>query len=151
MTARLSIATLSWILLASAAPHAIDTKASTLTIHVGKTGAFSAFGHEHVIAAPIASGTADTAAKSVELRVDAAALRVRDPKGSDSDKEQIQKTMLGPEVLDAERFHEITFKSTSAHDNGSGAWTDASALRTFTRASTSFSLALSGSEKCRDL
>ena len=128
MTARISIATLSWILLASAAPHAIDTKASTLTIHVGKTGAFSAFGHEHVIAAPIASGSADAAAKHVELRVDAAALRVHDPKGSESDKAQIQKTMLGPEVLDAERFHEIIFKSTSAQENGSGAWTVAGSL-----------------------
>src|SRR5215831_4101308 len=76
MTARISIATFFWVLLASAAPHAIDTKASTLTIHVGKSGAFSAFGHEHVIAAPIASGSADTAAKSVELHVDATALRV---------------------------------------------------------------------------
>jgi polyisoprenoid-binding protein YceI len=122
MTVRLLVATLASILVARAAPHAIDTKASTMTIHVGKSGAFAALGHEHVIAAPIASGSADTAAHQVELRVNAAALRVRDPKGSESDKEQIQKTMLGPEVLDTERFHEIIFKSTSASQNGSGAW-----------------------------
>jgi hypothetical protein len=38
----------------------IDTQKSTLTIHVGKTGAFSALGHEHEVRAPIHSGVADT-------------------------------------------------------------------------------------------
>jgi hypothetical protein len=41
----------------SAQQRNIDTQKSTLTIHVGKTGAFSAFGHEHEIHAPIRSGT----------------------------------------------------------------------------------------------
>lgn len=44
----------------SAQQHNIDTQKSTLTIHVGKTGAFSGLGHEHEVRAPIQSGTADT-------------------------------------------------------------------------------------------
>jgi polyisoprenoid-binding protein YceI len=121
MTAGFSFALLSCALAANAAPHAIDTRTSTMTIRVGKSGAFSAFGHDHEIVAPIASGSADTEAHSVELRVNAAALRVQDSKGSEGDKAQIQKTMLGPEVLDAEQHREIVFKSTSAQQAG-GAW-----------------------------
>jgi hypothetical protein len=48
----------------------IDTQKSTLTVHVGKTGAFSALGHEHEVRAPIHSGVADTGSHSaVEVRV----------------------------------------------------------------------------------
>ena len=49
------------VLSVSAQQHNIDTQKSTLTIHVGKTGAFSGLGHEHEVRAPIHSGTADTA------------------------------------------------------------------------------------------
>jgi hypothetical protein len=35
----------------SAQQHKIDTQKSTLTIHVGKTGALSAAGHEHEVRA----------------------------------------------------------------------------------------------------
>jgi polyisoprenoid-binding protein YceI len=128
MTARFCFAILFFTVAAGAAPHAIDTKASTMTVRVGKSGAFSAFGHDHVIAAPIASGSADTEGRHVELRVNAAALRVQDPKGPDSDRAQIEKTMLGPDVLDTERYREIVFQSTSAREAGSGAWTLAGRL-----------------------
>src|SRR3954453_21336710 len=56
----------------------IDTAKSTMTVHAYKGGAFSVFGHDHEIAAPIAGGIVDTAGQRVELRVNAAALRVRD-------------------------------------------------------------------------
>ncbi|HJZ96296.1 MAG TPA: YceI family protein [Candidatus Solibacter sp.] len=123
MIQRFCLAILTLALPVHAAPRTIDTKTSTMTVHVGKSGAFSAFGHDHVIAAPIASGSADTEAHRVQLRVEAAALRVRDPKGPDSDKAQIEKTMLGPEVLDSTRHREIVFQSTSAESAGSGTWT----------------------------
>ena len=56
----------------SAQQHNIDTQKSTLTIHVGKTGAFSGLGHEHEVRAPIHSGTADTGSHpAVEMHVDA--------------------------------------------------------------------------------
>src|SRR5947207_2783384 len=77
---------------ASAESHAIDSAKSTMTVHVGKTGVFSGFGHNHVIAAPIHSGTVDSAAHTVALTVNATALRVRDSDASEKDRAEIQKT-----------------------------------------------------------
>ena len=104
--------------------HKIDTQKSTLTIHVGKTGAFSGLGHEHEVRAPIHSGTADTGShSSVEIRVEARALRVVDKDASEKERAEVQKMMLGPEVLDSERHQEIVFKSTGADGVGEGRWT----------------------------
>jgi polyisoprenoid-binding protein YceI len=104
--------------------HSIDTQKSTLTIHVGKTGAFSGLGHEHEVRAPIHSGSADTSPHpSVEIHVDARDLRVIDKDASESDRTEVQKTMLGPEVLDSEHHQEIVFKSTGAESAGQERWT----------------------------
>src|ERR1700723_76357 len=102
----------------------IDTQKSTLTIHVGKTGAFSALGHEHEIHAPIHSGTADTGAHpAVEIHVNARELRVIDKDAAKKERAEVQKTMLGPEVLDSESHQEIVFKSTGTESVGQGRWT----------------------------
>src|SRR6266849_11100971 len=108
----------------SAQQHNIDTQKSTLAIHVGKTGIFSGLGHEHEVRAPIQSGTADTGSHpAVEVHVDARALRVIDKVASEKERAEVQKTMLGPEVLDSERHQEIVFKSTGAEPAGQGRWT----------------------------
>ena len=108
----------------SAQQRNIDTQKSTLTIHVGKTGAFSALGHEHEIHAPIHSGTADTGAHpAVEIHVNARELRVMDKDASEKERAEVQKTMLGPEVLDSDAHQEIVFKSTGAESVGQGRWT----------------------------
>jgi polyisoprenoid-binding protein YceI len=108
----------------SAQQHEIYTQKSTLTIHVGKTGAFSGLGHEHEVRAPIHSGSVDTGSHpTVEVHVDARALRVIDKDDSEKDRAEVQKTMLGPEVLDSERHQEIVFKSTAAEPAGQGRWT----------------------------
>jgi polyisoprenoid-binding protein YceI len=102
----------------------IDTQKSSLTIRVGKTGAFSAVGHEHEIHARIHSGTADTGARpAVEIHVNARELRVTDKDASEKERAEVQKTMLGPEVLDSEGHQEIVFKSTGAESVGQGRWT----------------------------
>jgi polyisoprenoid-binding protein YceI len=106
----------------AAQPRAIDTAKSTMSVLVGKAGAFSMMGHDHQITAPIAKGSVDMAAHSVELRVEAAALRVADPHVSDKDRAQIQQTMAGPEVLDASRYAAIEFRSTSAEPGAAGSW-----------------------------
>jgi len=104
--------------------HNVDTQKSTLTIHVGKTGAFSALGHEHEVSAPIHSGTADTGPHpAVEIHVDARELRVTDKDESEKDRADVQKTMLGPDVLDSEQHQEIVYKSSSAESTGQGKWT----------------------------
>jgi polyisoprenoid-binding protein YceI len=108
----------------SAQQRNIDTQKSTLTIHVGKTGAFSALGHEHEIHAPIHSGTADTGTNpAVEIHVIARELKVTDKDASEKERGEVQKTMLGPEVLDSDSHQEIVFKSTAAEPNGAGRWT----------------------------
>jgi polyisoprenoid-binding protein YceI len=111
-----------WIAAASAEEQAIDTQKSVMTVRVYKAGVFSAFAHDHAIAAPIADGTADTAARHVELRANASALRVSDKKGSEKEHDEIQQTMLGPEILDAKRYPEIVFRSTSIEPAGQGSW-----------------------------
>jgi polyisoprenoid-binding protein YceI len=111
------------VLGVSAQQHKIDTQNSTLTIHVGKTGVFSGLGHEHEVRAPIQSGTADTGSHAaVEIHIDARALRVIDKDESEQDRTEVQKTMLGPDVLDSEHHQEIVFKSTNAEAADQG-WT----------------------------
>ena len=108
----------------SAQQHNVDTQKSTLTIHVGKAGAFSVLGHEHEISAPIHSGTADTGPHpTVEIHVDARELRVIDKDESDSDRAPVQQAMLGPDVLDSEHHQEIVYKSTAAESTGQNKWT----------------------------
>ena len=115
---------LMWGLGISAQQQKIDTQKSTLTVRVGKTGAFSALGHEHEVRAPIHSGTADTGSHpAIEMHVDARTLRVIDKDGSEKDRAEVQKTMLGPEVLDSERHQEIVFKSIGVEPAGQGQWT----------------------------
>jgi polyisoprenoid-binding protein YceI len=109
---------------ASAQQHNVDTQKSTLTIHVGKTGVFSGLGHEHEVSAPIKSGTAETGAHpAVEIHVDARTLRVTGKDEPEKDRAEVQKAMLGPEVLDTEKHPEIVFKSTGAEASGEGRWT----------------------------
>lgn len=119
----LTAASLVCLLGVSAQQHNIDTQKSTLTIHVGKTGVFSALGHEHEVRAPIRSGVANMGAHPmVEVRVDARAMLVIDKEDSEKNRAEVQKTMLGPEVLDSERYQDILFKSTSAESPGQDRW-----------------------------
>jgi polyisoprenoid-binding protein YceI len=123
-TVFLAAASLTCILGVSAQQHNVDTQKSTLTIHVGKTGALSGLGHEHQVSAPIHSGTADTGAHpAVEIHVDARTLRVTGKDEPEKDRAEVQKTMLGLEVLDSERYRDIVFKSSGAEPTGQGRWT----------------------------
>jgi len=105
------------------AGRAIDVEHSSLKIHVSKSGFFSAFAHNHEIEAPIVSGEVQiTSTPSVELRFDTRKMRVLDPEASESTRAQIQKTMEGPQVLDADRFPEIHFLSTEVEAKGTDHW-----------------------------
>ena len=106
----------------NAQQHPIDKQKSAMTVHLSRSGILSAFGHDHEIAAPVAGGAVDTAARHVELRVQAGELKVLDSKASEKDRAEIQETMLGPEVLDVTRHPEITFRSTRAEQSGAGSW-----------------------------
>jgi polyisoprenoid-binding protein YceI len=100
-----------WVADASS-ERAIDPERSVLTVHVYKAGLFSSFGHDHEIRAPIQTGTFNEEKNTVQFVIDARTLRVRDADVSDKDRAEVQATMLGPKVLDSERFREIRFHST---------------------------------------
>ena len=100
----------------------IDVGKSALTVRVYKSGLFSAFAHDHEIRAPIQSGSFDEQKRLVGLKVNSRELKVLDPGVSDSDRAKVQETMLGPKVLDSQRFSEISFRSTSIDEDHKGRW-----------------------------
>jgi polyisoprenoid-binding protein YceI len=102
---------------------AIDVNKSSMKIRVFKSGAFSGFGHNHEIEAPIAEGEIDSSAQaSVHLRVDARKMRVLDPEIDADKRAQIQGTMQSATVLDVGKFPEISYQSTSVTGRGDGHW-----------------------------
>ncbi|MGH9733715.1 MAG: YceI family protein [Candidatus Acidiferrales bacterium] len=112
--------------LAQAEPNTrtIDRTKSSIVIHVYKMGFFSAFAHNHEIDAPIESGEVadDGDQGSVDIHVDARKLRVTDQEASADTRAQIQKTMLGSQVLDANRYPEIHFQSVTVERKGANSW-----------------------------
>src|SRR5215469_4657584 len=81
----------------------IDTNRSSITVHVGKSGLFSAAAHEHDVSAPIASGMLDEANTRVELAVDARKMKVQpDPKINAKDEAEMQSTMQR-KVIESEK------------------------------------------------
>ena len=110
--------------LALAQTRVVDTGHSTLKVRVFKSGLFSAFAHDHEIEAPITQGIVNLSTKpSVELRVDARKMRVLGPKLSSKNRADVQKTMEGPQVLESNRFAEISFHSTAVESKGKEHWT----------------------------
>lgn len=97
----------------------VDVERSSLTIFVYKSGLFSALADNHVVRAPIAGGTiSEQAPAAIEVTIHAADLRVIDPDLAPDRRAEVQARMLGPEVLDAATFGDITFSSTSIEPSG---------------------------------
>lgn len=90
--------------------------ASKITIHVHRSGLFSAFGHDHIVSAPIAQGKLDTTRKTAEIVVAAKQMKVVDTDVSEKDRAEIQATMLGPSVLNSDKFPEIRFQSSHVEE-----------------------------------
>jgi polyisoprenoid-binding protein YceI len=107
----------------SARDQVIDSRQSTVTVRVFRSGVFRAFGDNHIIQAPIAEGSfEDAGALSVHIAFDANRLRVLDPDAPAKDREEVQARMLGPDVLDADRFPTIRFRSTKVEPLGQDRW-----------------------------
>ncbi|HLW77003.1 MAG TPA: YceI family protein [Bryobacteraceae bacterium] len=106
----------------TAQDRAIDTERSTITIHVGKAGLFSAAGHEHWVDAPISAGVVDESAPRAEFTVETAKMRVRpDPKVDAKTQVQIQKDMEDM-TLDIAHYREIKFQSSRVEKTGDASW-----------------------------
>ena len=117
------------VALVAAAPpcvaqsRALDPQQSTVTVRVFKSGLFRAFADDHVIEARLAEGSLDdTAAPAVQIAIEVRAMRVLDPGLSPKDREEVQTRMLGPEVLDADRFPRIRFRSGAVQQGGADRW-----------------------------
>jgi polyisoprenoid-binding protein YceI len=111
------------LLLALAVPQLAGQSApkqSTITIHVHKAGVFSPFGHNHTVVAPVHQVTIDAKGMAAEIVVLSRQMKVTDTDVSEKDRGQIQADMLGPKVLNAEKFPEIRFKSTRIETAGAG-------------------------------
>jgi polyisoprenoid-binding protein YceI len=98
--------------LASAQSSDNAPQRSAITIRVFKSGLFSGFAHNHVVIAPISQARVDPAALTAEIVVAVKEMKVTDTEVSEKDRAEIQSTMLGPKVLDQEKFPEIHFKSS---------------------------------------
>jgi YceI-like domain len=102
---------------------AIDAERSTLTVHAYKSGLFSGFAHDHVIEGKVAKGIIRPGDQpAVELELQARELKVLDPELATDKRAEVQQRMLGPDVLDVERFPRIVFRSTSIQAAGAGRW-----------------------------
>lgn len=107
----------------SAQGKSIDVKRSTITIHVGKAGLFSAAGHEHWVNAPITSGVMnDSQEPNVEFKVAAANMQVKpDPKVDSKTHAEIQRDMQ-ERVLESSKYPDIVFRSSRIHAISDGQW-----------------------------
>jgi polyisoprenoid-binding protein YceI len=132
MKANSKLATLALFFLATspalAEPRAFDLQHSKMTVHVSKQGVFAFLADNHEIEAPIESGSYDAQAQSVELAVKAADLHVLDPKLPGSSRATVQSNTTGGQVLDAERYPTISFRSTKFTESGTNRWTVAGDL-----------------------
>jgi polyisoprenoid-binding protein YceI len=127
LTFRLSIALALAALAATAALRAesrpIDTDRSTLTVFAFKSGLFSAFADDHAVQAPIASGSISADPPlAVEISVRSANLKVLDPNLAADRRFEVQARMLGPEVLDSQKYPDISFTSTAIEPAGPDRW-----------------------------
>ncbi len=115
-----SFLTLATVVFAQSRP--IDVANSKLTIQAHKAGVFSFAGHDHQVAAPIASGSLDETKLTIEFTVNAKDMQVLDPGESDKNRTEIRETMLSDKLLDAAKYPAISFHSVSIKQTSPGAY-----------------------------
>jgi polyisoprenoid-binding protein YceI len=119
MIARLTVALMLLSVepaLAARRTYSIDSKASSVQAHVGKTGIGSFAGHEHQILAPSLQGEVnadfdDLPKSTVEVLVNARTMTVSEEGEPKGDAPKVQQAMRGTNVLNVARFPLIRFRS----------------------------------------
>ena len=106
----------------STAGPCVVPEGSFFRIHVATGGLFGGFAHEHLIEAQKIEGCANIdpsgpAKSSIKLIFPTANLRAIDPKESEKDRGQVQKTME-TDVLRVSEYPEVTFESTTIETSG---------------------------------
>jgi polyisoprenoid-binding protein YceI len=127
--ALLFLITITTVAAGQTRTYTVDARSSRVMIVVGRAGFFRFAGHKHEVVAPSMTGevavdSTHTERSTVRLSFDAPTLRVTGRGEPAEDVPKVQATMLGPKVLDVERFPAITFRSDSVTVKGSspGAW-----------------------------
>ena len=97
---------------------AIDSTASHIRVHLGRSGLLKVLGHDHEIEAPVADGRVDVvdgdlARSSVRVRFEAGRLAVVAGTEPAKDVPTVEERMRGPEVLDTARYPDIVFASSA--------------------------------------
>lgn len=120
----LQVVMLGVALLAAARPshdyvRVFDVKHSKMTVYVYKQGIFAFAADNHEVDTPIASGSFDVTARTVEFTVDAKKMQVLDPPNH---RAKVQANMVGPQVLDVDKYPKISFRSTKIDADDAGHW-----------------------------
>lgn len=99
----------------------IDAGRSTVRVRVSTTGAFA---RTYVIEAPLMDGSlGEPADPHLQIAFDARRLRVVEhPALSAGDREDMQRRMLGPDVLDVNRFPWISYHSLTMERLDRNGW-----------------------------
>jgi len=120
---KIATAFLAVLAVAAGQDVAIDLQRSTITIHAGKAGLFSAAGHDHWVNAPLSSGVIrDAPDPHVEFTVETSKMTVKpDPKIDAKTHYQIQKDMEEM-TLETKKFPEIVFRSSRIEELADGQW-----------------------------
>jgi polyisoprenoid-binding protein YceI len=122
MRARWTVMTLLGVIAAAAPARGAGAslqggpETGRVVVNVAKRGLFSAFAHDHALEVTrwrargdVPGG--DPARASVEVVLEAASLRERNEALSAGDRKKVESQTAGREVLDAERYPEITWRS----------------------------------------
>ena len=94
----------------------IDPGQTTITLHVGRAGVFAFAGHDHEVVAPAMQGRiildrTNLSRSTVSVTFEATALKVTGKGEPPEDVPEVQRVMLGDQVLDVQRHPTITFQS----------------------------------------
>ncbi len=118
----LLLAVLALSTLALAVERPIDLERSTMRIHVGKAGLFSAAGHEHWVTAPIAGGAIDQTESRIFFTVRASTMTVEPDQDLKPEQQtEVQRTMQ-EKVLESAQYPAISFRSNSVEKTGADTW-----------------------------
>ena len=113
------VALAAWPRLSPAAPLRADTAASQLVIRAGRGGFLATLAHNHEFIPARWKAEVDFDAKRpqqirVDVTIDAATLHDHIARLSQKSRDYVDRETAGPEVLDAQRYPEITFHAQSA-------------------------------------
>ena len=100
----------------------VDTGRSLVTIRIGHDGFLGRFFSDIVVRAPLMEGAVEEAIPHMQVVFEARQVRTIDGGWSARDREAVQAQLIGPNVLDIERFPFITYHSITIERRSADEW-----------------------------